>query len=578
MKQTVSIAHNAVNAKLVGADRDAKLLAREALSFLVDGAEHMTAFGPGRWDGRSSFFDFKSETFPAGFVYLVWAKLRNAGYPVNLVRKPFPVPLGAARPKVDEFPEDPDYEYQYEVTRKLLKHGQIIAQVATGGGKSRIARITYKTIGRTTMFLTTRSTLMYQMGNGIEADLKERVGYIGDDQWNPNIGGFTGVMVQTLAPLLEVMDPETEVLRYMKNRDAAEDREVDRLLKAAKKKAGLRPEYFGPFCKKVRERLEASRKPDREIVADIQARCAAHVAKRKRALDYLSKVELIILEEAHEVSGDGFYTICRAATNAHYRLSLTATPFMKDSAEANMKLMAVSGVVAIKVTEKDLIDRGILAKPYFKFIELREQAPSFTEQVDGKNVTHRLYRSTPWPKCYEIGVVNNAERNAAIVYETTRAVKHGLTAMVLVQHKAHGRLLQSELLRAGVKVNFIFGEHDQNDRQAALNALKDKRIDVLIGSTILDVGVDVPAVGMIVIAGAGKAEVQMRQRIGRGLRKKRNGPNCALVVDFIDPPNNHIRTHSVERIQIVKSTPGFVEGIVANDFDYTGMGFIAKAA
>jgi hypothetical protein len=94
MKQTVSIAHNAVNAKLVGADRDAKLLAREALSFLVDGAEHMSAFGPGRWDGRSSFFDFKSETFPAGFVYLVWAKLRNAGYPVNLVRKPFPVPLG----------------------------------------------------------------------------------------------------------------------------------------------------------------------------------------------------------------------------------------------------------------------------------------------------------------------------------------------------------------------------------------------------------------------------------------------------------------------------------------------------
>lgn len=577
MKPTISIAHNAVNAKLVGADRDAKLITREALSYLVDGAEHMSSFGPGRWDGRSSFFDFKSETFPAGFVYLVWAKLRNAGYPVNLVRKPFPVPLGPARPTVDAFPDDPDYEYQYEVTRKLLKHAQIIAQVATGGGKSRIARIAYKTIGRTTIFLTTRSTLMYQMGAGIEEDLHERVGYIGDDQWNPNIGGFTGVMVQTLAPLLEVMDAETEVLRFMKNRDAGEDREVEKQLKAAKKK-GLRPEYFGPFCKKLREQLEAARKPDREIVADIQARCAAHVSKRQRALDFLSKVEFIILEEAHEVSGGGFYTICRHAHNAHYRLSLTATPFMKDSAEANMKLMAVSGVVAIRVTEKDLIDRGILAKPYFKFIELRDHTPSYSEIIEGKTFTHRLYRSTPWPKCYEIGVVNNVERNAAIIYETTRAVKNGLTAMVLVQHKAHGRLLSSDLLRAGLRVNFIFGEHDQNERQAALNALKDRRIDVLIGSTILDVGVDVPAVGMIVIAGAGKAEVQMRQRIGRGLRKKRNGPNVALVVDFIDPPNNHIRTHSAERMAIVKATPGFVEGVVPVDFDYPGMGFTAKAA
>jgi superfamily II DNA or RNA helicase len=573
----VTIAHNAINAKLVGADREAKLLVREAMSYLVDGAEHMSAFGPGRWDGRSSFFDMKSESFPAGFVYLAYATLLKAGYQTSIARKPFPVPLGPRKPIVDAFStDDPSREYQYEVGDKLVKHGQIIAQVATGGGKSRIAKICYKRIARPTMFLTTRGILMYQMNDAIEA-MGERVGIVGDDHWKPNAAGWTGCMVQTLAPLCEVMDAETEVLRYLKNREAAEDRDVAELLQRAKKK-GVNVALFGQLAAKRRELLVAARKPDKEIVADVQRKCAEHAVRRQAALDFLAKIELVILEEAHEVSGDGFYTILRHCPNAHYRLSLTATPFMKDSAEANMKLMACSGVVAIKVSEKDLIDRGVLARPYFKFVGLQNQAPEYKEQKDGKTYTHKLYRSTPWPKCYEIGVVNNAERNAAIVYESKRAVGYGLSVMVLVNRKDHGRLLQSELHRAGLRVNFIFGEHDQSERQAALNALKEGRIDVLIGSTILDVGVDVPAVGLIVLAGAGKAEVQTRQRIGRGLRAKKNGPNVALIVDFVDPLNNHLRTHCAERQQIVKSTPGFVEGIVAHDFDYIGLGFVAKAA
>ncbi|MBH8434009.1 hypothetical protein I8Q59_09430, partial [Acinetobacter baumannii] len=42
---------------------------------------------------------------------------------------------------------------------------------------------------------------------------------------------------------------------------------------------------------------------------------------------------------------------------------------------------------------------------------------------------------------------------------------------------------------------------------------------------LLDGGVDVPAVGLIILAGGGKAEVALRQRIGRGLRAKKFGPN-----------------------------------------------------
>jgi superfamily II DNA or RNA helicase len=486
---TITIAANAITAKLIDPPRDAKLHVQHALSYLVAGFEHMTGVGRG-WDGRASFFEFNLATFPAGFVYFVQRSLIQQGYRVNLVRRPFPAPLGPVNPIVDAFPEDPRYDYQAMVVDKLLKHGQIIAQVATGGGKSRIAKLAYARIKRPTLFLTTRGILMHQMKNSFVSDLKIKVGTFGDDEWTSRPQEMNVGMVQTFAARLKDGDP----------------------------------------------------------------RAAA-------TIELLERFEFVILEEAHESSGNSYYDILRHCKNAHYRLALTATPFMKDSEEANMRLHASSGPVAIKVSEKTLIERGILAKPYFKFID--------TEPV--KN----LYRSTPWQRAYELGISQNPIRNSRIVKECVRAVSYGLTTMVLVQHKAHGKSLSSMLTAAGVRCNFIMGEHDQAERQASLNALKDGRIDVLIGSTILDVGVDVPAVGMIILAGGGKAEVALRQRIGRGLRSKKTGANVCFVIDFADPLNNHLRSHSAARRSIIESTEGFAEGILPRgaDFDFAALGF-----
>jgi superfamily II DNA or RNA helicase len=216
--------------------------------------------------------------------------------------------------------------------------------------------------------------------------------------------------------------------------------------------------------------------------------------------------------------------------------------------------MAASGPVGIKVTEKMLIDRGILARPYFKHIQLYGRT---------KYLTMRLN----WPSAYRIGVVENVQRNTVIVEEAKKANEHGLSVMCLVNQKNHGRILKEMMTKAGLRAAFIFGENDAKERKQKLDELKNKEIDVLIGSTILDVGVDVPAVGMVILAGAGKAEVAIRQRIGRGLRAKKSGPNVCFIVDFEDGQNKHLIDHAVQRRLIIAQTPGFNEGMV-NEFPY----------
>lgn len=568
----VTIAHSAVTAKLHEAPKEVKLEVQQILSYNVAGAEQTTQFKNTGWDGRSSFLNFRDGTFPAGFVHLVQAHLTRRGYKVNIVKKPLPAPLGPENPVVDAFGDDPLYDYQSETVERLIRHGKIIAQIATGGGKSRIAKKAFARIGRPTLFLTTRSLLMYQMKAAFEADMGIEVSVLGDGQFGSvtigpdgkeqrSIKRMTVGMVQTLNARLEVLTLQGEFERVYDaiiKKEQAEFAAKKTALKLMKVSSVEQARVLKAFAdEQVRNRVDAE---------GIKRTAAAKVAKqdaiRAQTIKLLGKFELVILEEAHEASGAGFYGIMSHCVNAHYRMALTATPFMKDDEEANMKLMAVAGPVGIKVSEETLIERGILAKPFFKYRSMSEPAA-------------KLYRSTAWASAYRLGVVEYEARNKAVVEEALRGRDYGLTTMCLIQHKAHGERLAKMMTLAGLRVEFIYGESDHATRKAKLKSLADGELDVLIGSTILDVGVDVPAVGMIILAGGGKAEVALRQRIGRGLRKKKLGPNVAFVVDFVDSGNDHLRGHYLQRRAIVESTKGFSENILAanKDFDFEGMGF-----
>lgn len=477
MAESLQIVANAVRARLLGASQVTRLAVNELLSYQIEEAPGAQRFSAGDWDGRESFYDYATNTFPAGFVHEVGRALIAQGHHVQFAIKQAPAPLGPAPGTNDPqglgFAER--YLYQIETVRRLLKHRRMVARVATGGGKSRIGVLAVDALRRPTLFLTTRGALMHQMKTTFE-----KAGYtpgvMGDGVWAPR-KGVNVAMVQTIAARLGESD-----------------------------------------------------------------------ARREKTLALLSYFEFIIGEEAHEAGGTSYYEILQACRNAHYRLALTATPFMRPDGEANMRLQAAFGSIGIEVPEKLLIERGILATPYFRMP--RAEAPAL------------LRRHSRWPACYDLGIVENTQRNKAITLEVTQAARHGLPVMTLVQRERHGEALNEMFRQAGLRSAFIFGKHEQTVRKTALTDLASGTIQALIGSTILDVGVDVPAVGLVVIAGAGKAEVGHRQRIGRGLREKKTGANIAFIYDFMDERSKYLQEHSLTRRAIIESTPGFAENLL----------------
>lgn len=569
----IQIAYNAVDARILDVKTAPKAALTEihrVLSYTIAGSEYMGAFKSGSWSGKSSFFSYDKGHFPAGFVNLVSRSLKKAGFEVQLVAKPLPEPLGAERPEVDAFGYVDRYDYQIATVEKLLKHGKCVAQVATGGGKSRICRMAYKRIDRPTLFLTTRGILMYQMHDAVQK-MGEEVAILGDGEWGlpytkpdgtegRRLTKFCVGMVQTLSLRLTPLTEDAEEMSILERRRTAAAKKIE-ALKAKLKSEGVMPHVIGAKVSKLAEAEQATIPLTKDDRAKIKAKVAKHERMRAATEQFLSKFELVIAEEAHELSGDGFYTVMAACKNAHYRLALTATPFMKDDEEANMKLMAACGPVAIKISEEMLIERGILAKPHFKFLKL-----------DKEKMPPKLHRGTIWQKAYTLGIVENQHRNRLLCAEVLRAKMYGLNSLILVQHKAHGHILKEMLIKAGATADFIDGDSSQSERSLKLSQLGSGALDVLIGSTILDVGVDVPSIGMIVLAGGGKAEVALRQRIGRGLREKKNGlPNVAFIVDVYDEYNNHLKGHSGERQMVIKTTAGFAENIL-EDFDFKTFG------
>ena len=85
-----------------------------------------------------------------------------------------------------------------------------------------------------------------------------------------------------------------------------------------------------------------------------------------------------------------------------------------------------------------------------------------------------------------------------------------------------------------LRVGMVHGRLKPAERDAEMTRFRDGDLDVLVGTTVVEVGVDVPAATMMIVEGAdrfGLAQLhQLRGRVGRGLVES----YCVLVSDSTD--------------------------------------------
>jgi ATP-dependent DNA helicase RecG len=99
---------------------------------------------------------------------------------------------------------------------------------------------------------------------------------------------------------------------------------------------------------------------------------------------------------------------------------------------------------------------------------------------------------------------------------------------------AESEAVRLTTLLAPLRVGMVHGRMKAAERDAEMTRFRDGELDVLVGTTVVEVGVDVPAATMMIIEGAdrfGLAQLhQLRGRVGRGSVES----FCVLVSDSTD--------------------------------------------
>lgn len=246
---------------------------------------------------------------------------------------------------------------------------------------------------------------------------------------------------------------------------------------------------------------------------------------------------LVVVDEQHRFGVEQRDALrAKSATSPHV-LVMTATPIPRTVA------MTVFG--DLETSELSELPAG--RAPISTHVVALAEHPSWEKRIwqrsrEEIDAGHQVY-----VVCPRIGDSGEREDDLAVEASGGEAGAAELRSVESVLQQ-----LQSEPALAGCRIEALHGRLDPEQKSRVMTAFAAGDIDVLVSTTVIEVGVDVPNATLMVLLDADRFGIsqlhQLRGRVGRG-----GLPGTALLVTSLDPGNP-----SRERLDAVaNSTDGF---------------------
>jgi len=267
----------------------------------------------------------------------------------------------------------------------------------------------------------------------------------------------------------------------------------------------------------------------------------------------------IVVSNCHHIPAQTSIDISNVCKDAYYRIGVSATPWRDAGDDLLIEAVLNKRHPENNISASELIKLGYLVKPTIYFIK------------EDLNLKEKNYN-----KLYTNAIVKNKHRNNTIVKIAKNMINSkNSTILILIQRVKHGEILLN-LLKDEIdnnsflekiksdkngkdnsilvnNIEFLSGKDDIDKRKAVLQSVKEKKVKILIGSTIADEGMDCAPLDCLILAGGGRSSTRAYQRIGRVLRLFKN-KNRAIVFDF-DDKSPILHRHSLTRKRLYKKEP-----------------------
>ena len=267
----------------------------------------------------------------------------------------------------------------------------------------------------------------------------------------------------------------------------------------------------------------------------------SEVVIREDLKDYLNSVECIYCDECHKLSSMSLQQIYNACPNAYYRYGCSATPF--HNKDEDMLIYAITGRVLKEFSASWLISNKWISRPIIHLVPFKQE---------------RLLGGIAYNTAYEERITNNEKRNNLIKQLIEKEADLNHSVLVSVRIIKHGQILY-DLLKDKYKDKIVFLNSKVSSETVTqtLKALSNKDIKVVIGTSMLQEGINIPSLNTLIFASCPKSTIVCKQLVGRVLRKTED-KDIVDVFDIQDYGCKFFTSASKERVEIYRTEPEFV--------------------
>lgn len=199
-----------------------------------------------------------------------------------------------------------------------------------------------------------------------------------------------------------------------------------------------------------------------------------------------SDLNLVVIDEQHRFGVEQRKYLKTKTSNSPHYLTMTATPIPRSLTEIFFGNLDVS-----EIKEKPA-DRKEIKTYYTPYIKRNDCFDWIINKIKDSNYKEQAFVIYP--------LIEESEKTSV------KSVLNEFTAI-------------NEKYSKDIKVAFLHGKLKPKDKEQILNDFKNKKYNILVSTTVIEVGIDIPDVTMMVIENAerfGLAQLhQLRGRIGR---------------------------------------------------------------
>jgi superfamily II DNA or RNA helicase len=243
-------------------------------------------------------------------------------------------------------------------------------------------------------------------------------------------------------------------------------------------------------------------------------------------------VDGILVHNCHYAGGND-YSRLTSLIPAPIRILVSGTSLDSEKMTNKLVIIGTAGGYLYQIKNKDLIKKKVSLKPIIHFIynKCAQDGRTYDE-----NVEDYIHKSENRLEEFKKWIISEGHINKQIVVAFA-IIKHG--EFMYESFKNDSRF-------QNLNIDWVHGT--DSDRTEKIKDFKESRTNLLIASTIIQEGLNIPNIEILNYGLGGSSKIQLKQFIGRAIRDDGKSSEV-LIVDFYDDCK-WLDVHSRERLKI----------------------------